>query len=152
MKFTDMEGTAMETRFLQSRLLRLTLAAFVLLPACAPTIQTANGAYQPTTAIDGQLYISPHLPATEINDQTPNDSYATFDDCFSTGVSVGDVRRLGVEVADKVCRETARNLTTFIAVDFTIALALGIFLVKDISNSLNTPQNLGEPGIPTGHP
>lgn len=91
----------------------LPLCSLVLaasLAACSPVVQTAGGAYQTNVVTGVPLALAIKIPASQITDQTPNDVYATFSDCQKVAVSVADVRRLGVEAADGVCRDTEKNL------------------------------------------
>ncbi|MGY2895759.1 hypothetical protein [Deinococcus sp. UYEF24] len=86
------------------------LALIASLASCSPVVQTVGGAYQTNVVAGIPLALATKIPASQITDQTPNDVYATFADCQKVAVSVADVRRLGVEAADGVCRDTEKNL------------------------------------------
>jgi hypothetical protein len=136
----------------------LPLAALLLttsLLSCAPTVQGPTGGYRPNV-VSGLAYaVSAKIPATDITDQTPATTYATFDDCIQVAISVGDVRKLGAEAADRVCRETADNVGATVgwlagasAVLTPIVLAIAAFFFVSIPlffKAILQPSSSGTP-------
>ncbi len=143
----------------------LPLAALLLttsLLSCVPTVQGPTGGYRPNV-VSGLAYaVSAKIPATDITDQTPAitdqtpaTTYATFDDCIQVAISVGDVRKLGAEAADRVCRETADNVGATVgwlagtsAVLTPIVLAIAAFFFVSIPlffKAILQPSSSGTP-------
>lgn len=120
-----------------------TLLLIASLASCAPTVQgPAGAAYQPNVAVGVFYVFSVHIPADQITDQTLDSTYASFDDCVQAGVSVADVRKLGVQAADQVCKQARGGTNTFAIVLGAIALTLGIifaFMLSHLGDALSNP-------------
>ncbi len=87
-----------------------TLLLAASLASCAPTVQRPPDSYRPNVVIGVPYNLATKIPVAQITDATPDATYATFDDCVRVAVSVGDVRKLGVEAADQVCRDTVASI------------------------------------------
>ena len=87
-----------------------TLLLAASLASCAPTVQGPMGGYRPNVVTGVAYTLATKIPVAQIAEATPDATYATFDDCARVAVSVGDVKKLGVEAADQVCRDTEKNL------------------------------------------
>ena len=116
-----------------------TLLLAASLASCAPTVQGPMGGYRPNVVAGVPYLLAVKVPALQITDATPDSSYATFDDCPQLAVAVGDVRKLGVEEADRVCRETKQNINvlgtavnTGTGIVLFIAGLLGFYLLEQV--------------------
>ena len=104
----------------------LPLCSLVLaasLAACAPMLSGPLEAELQTKGVE-QTYkpdvvggltfpFATKIPVEQITDATPGTTYATFADCVQVAVSVADVRKLGVQAADAVCRDISASVGRF---------------------------------------
>lgn len=125
-----------------------TLLLVASLSACAPAVQTAQGTYQPNTVVGLAYVLATRVRADQITDQTPNDVYATFDDCVQAAVAVGDVRRLGVDVADSACRATRSNANAVVITLGAVALAFSALLIYLLSHVFSHTSAAPQTGTP----
>ena len=110
----------------------LPLAALLLtasLLSCAPTVQGPMGGYRPNVVTGVAYTLATKIPVAQITEATPDATYATFDDCARVAVSVGDVRKLGVEAADQVCRDTVASIGSFLQGAAVVVTVGGVFVI-----------------------
>ena len=105
----------------------------VSLASCAPTVTGPAGSYRPNVVSGWAYTFATKIPAAQITEATPEATYATFGDCSLIAVSVGDVRKLGFGAADQVCRDTGRNVLSFLGAAYAVgavagAVAVGFFI------------------------
>lgn len=129
------------------------LAASLTLASCAPTVTGPSGSYKPNVVTGWAYTFSSKVPVEQITDQTPDTTYATFPSCSLVAVSVIDVRKLGAEAAEQVCRQTDHNQVTVLGGLGIVAVAAGIVLVvilaqffKAVSDTLQ--HKTSAPGTP----
>ena len=110
----------------------LPLAALLLtasLLSCAPTVQGPIGGYRPNVVTGVAYSLAMKIPVAQITEATPDATYATFDDCARVAVSVSDVRKLGVEMADQVCRDTVAGVGDVLQNLAVFGTVFGVFFI-----------------------